>query len=158
MESYGNSIEIIQRSEVNYTNSLEYNLKFTKISDLHDFRRKLEEYKTAFKMEEPKAYYTRMTPEIFHQVRLESLLDARTKAESMAKALNESVGAVLNIYETKPGNMGGWMDFITTMMYSEGLRGAKSNPEAFLYGLSDIPDEEGYITCTSSSFVRFALK
>lgn len=158
LESYGNSIQIIERTEIDYRNSLEYDLMFGKMTDVQDFKKKLEEYKNAFKVGELKAFYTKMDMDIYHQVRLESLQDAKKKAESMAQALGESLGKVLNIYESKPGNMGGWMDFIGAMMMTEGGGSRKTKGESYYFGLTENPDEEGYIICTASSFVRFALK
>lgn len=157
IDSYGPLITLTDRTEVEYRNSLEFDLLFTKISDINDFKKKLEEYKKAFKTGELKAYYSKMNSDLYQEVKMESLLDAKKKAETMASTLNVALGQVLNIYESKPGNMGGWMDFIGAMMVTEG-GGRKARPESLFFGLSEIPDEDGYLVCTATSYVRFALK
>lgn len=160
IESYGSAIIITKHKGGMFraNSSVDYYLEFRSMSDLKDFLKKLDEYKTAFTLDEPSAYYTKMTREIYHQVRLESLIDARNKAQSMAEALHETLGQVLNIYESKPGNMGGWMDFVSAMVTTEGRQITKGGLESLYYGLSEVPDDEGYIICTASSFVRFSLK
>lgn len=138
-----------------------YLLEFGVYADVIEFLTILKDYKGMIDGGKLSALCTKLKPADFDEIKLASLKDAQQKAEQMAKTLNAQLGPVKNIYEEKPE------DANSLSNYFKGMSGIDSYSPDYLpnsitsrslYNDWDLPDDQGYLTFSKSTFVRFLLK
>jgi hypothetical protein len=148
---FGATAEIASEDYSEYNNKSVL-LEFTQNEDLHEFMKAIKDYKDAFIQNSLTATCSKVTPADLESLKLESLKDAKRKAEVMAKTLNAELGLVKNIYEEKPMDANGpWSEY-TKILARTYASATLSDPS------SNVPDDNGYLTFFESSFVRFFLK
>lgn len=157
LDSYNGRIKLGDKDETEYTGSMSYTITSTNYADLADLVEKLKDFKGAFTSGVIYGEYSKMTEAIADEVQLESLLDARKKAEAMAKTLGASVDKVMNIYEEKPSSSG-MSDFYSQIMAMEAAKEVRRNGFNTSPGFSPYPDSEGYLYYSATSYVRFSIK
>lgn len=159
IESFGTRIKQEIKSESKYSEyvaSLSYSLIFGSKADLIDFELKLADYKDAFSGSVKYAAYSKMDETLHRSLVIESLTDARKRADEMAKALDATVDKVIAIYEEKPtgSSMSSYFEEVMKLsMYKELYQNQGGESK-----YATIMDEEGNVSYSGSSFVKFSLK
>ncbi|MBK7762003.1 MAG: SIMPL domain-containing protein [Bacteroidetes bacterium] len=158
IESFGTRIKQDKKSESKYSEyvaSLSYQLIFSNQADLLDFEMKLADYKDAFSGSVKYAAYSKMDEAMQRNLVIESLTDARKRADEMAKALGATVDKVIGIYEEKPSgsSMNSYLEEVMKVsMYKELYQIQGESKYATMM------DAEGNVSYSGSSFVKFSLK
>lgn len=139
-----------------YLLSKSYLLEFSTYADALELINILKDYKGMLDPGVLTASCTKLTPNDMENIKLESLKDARRKAEAMALTLQVELGDVKNIYEEKPVD-NSWLQYLGGSSSVQDIT-PDYMPSSWRYrNEGSIPDDEGKLTFSQTSFVRFYL-
>jgi hypothetical protein len=158
--SYQDRVKLVEQKESKYQYEgagSSFSLLFTSFEAYQDFKANVKEYKDAFTLGEVTAMYSKWNDSLRQSLFLQSLTNARQRADAMATTLGASIDKVYNIYEANNNDqMSGYMKQVMNMYGTNNAWSRKLGADAGMFNLQ--PDDQGYIDLSETSYVRFLLK